>query len=301
MTTPFYRKNPMQDELQRTLGGPRPGVSTTMPVDPRTPAAAAAHRTAGVAAGQDMSWMDRPGATTVAGYRPPVTPPPVSNTPAPNLPPPVGDWDTPEGRNRFKAIGKGLFGGTPEAYAAVGDYGPITPPPAQRAAVGPTAAPPVQPSVFRGFTPKHAMEGFDFAREQNTGKSAKDAFAYLANQAPPPPLHDKAALGAWFTQYIKPGMDALGHNVTDVQGDKFRFKNWQGDYWVDYGRGAGAQGGALAWQADDANAPTQAAQGQGQGRAPVLPGQSDLWAEIMASLQAQQEVDPQALLLEQLR
>ena len=204
MTTPFYRKNPMQDELQRTLGGPRPGVSDTMPITP-----------------------------------------PVSNTPAPNLPPPV------------------------------------------------------QPAVFRGFTPKHAMEGFDFAREQNTGKSAKDAFASLSNQAPPPPLHDKTALGAWFNQYIKPGMDALGHNVTDVQGDKFRFKNWQGDYWVDYGRGAGAQGGALAWQADDANAPTQAAQGQGQGRAPVLPGQSDLWAEIMASLQAQQ--DPQALLLEQLR
>ena len=272
MTTPFYRKNPMQDELQRTLGGPRPGVSTTMPVN------------SGLPVRQGIG-MQAPNPPPSLG---------VSNTM------PVGGWDTTEGRNRFKAIGKGLFGGTPEAYAAVGDYGPITPPPAQGAAIGPTAAPPVQPSVFRGFTPKHAMEGFDFAREQNTGKSAKDAFAFLSNQAPPPPLHDKAALGAWFNQHIKPGMDALGHKVSDVQGDKFRFKNWQGDYWVDYGRGAGAQGGALAWQADDANAPTQAAQGQGQRtQGSVLPGQSDLWAEIMASLQAQQ--DPQALLLEQLR
>lgn len=107
---------------------------------------------------------------------------------------------------------------------------------------------------FQGFTPKHAMEGFDFAREQDTGKSAKDAFAYLANRAPAPPLNDKAALGAWFTQYIKPGMDALGHTVSSVDGDKFRFKNWQGEYDVDYGRGAGADGGALAWQVDDGTA-----------------------------------------------
>lgn len=157
----------------------------------------------------------------------------------------------------------------------------------------------------KGFTPKHAMEGFDFAREQNTGKSAKDAFAQLSNQAPPPPLNDKAALGAWFNQYIKPGMDALGHNVSDVQGDKFRFKNWQGDFWVDYGRGAGADGGALAWQAEDAGgAAAQAApvaQRQGASLAPVMPGQtSDLLAQIMANLQAQQEPDPQALLMQTL-
>lgn len=103
---------------------------------------------------------------------------------------------------------------------------------------------------FQGFTPRHAMEGFDFAREQDPAKSAKDAFAYFSNQAPPPPLNDKAALGVWFKTYIQPGMQQLGHNVTDVDGDKFRFNNWQGDFWVDYGRGAGANGGALAWQAD---------------------------------------------------
>jgi hypothetical protein len=114
--------------------------------------------------------------------------------------------------------------------------------------------PKYEASVFQGFTPKHAMEGFDFNREQNTGKSAKDAFAYLSQQAPPPPIQDKAALGNWFNQYIKPGMDALGHKVTNVEGDKFGFENWQGKFNVDYGRGAGAEGGALAWQVDDPSA-----------------------------------------------
>lgn len=103
---------------------------------------------------------------------------------------------------------------------------------------------------FQGFSPKYAMEGFDTQRTQDVGKSAKDAFAYLSNAAPPPPIGDKNALAVWFTTYIKPGMMELGHNVTDVDGDKFRFNNWQGDFWVDYGRGAGAPNGALAWQAD---------------------------------------------------
>lgn len=105
---------------------------------------------------------------------------------------------------------------------------------------------------FTGFTPKYAMEGFDTAREQNIQKSAKDAFAYLSQQAPPPPTNDKAAMGVWFKTYIEPGMKQLGHNVTEVEGDKFRYNNWEGDFWVDFTRGAGAPGGALAWQADAA-------------------------------------------------
>ncbi len=160
---------------------------------------------------------------------------------------------------------------------------------------------PAKPMTFAGAAPKHAMEGFDFSREQNTGKSAKDAFAHLSNQAPPPPINDKAALAAWFSQHIRPGMDALGHNVSDVQGDKFRFKNWQGDYWVDYGRGAGADGGALAWQAEDANGPQVQGtyQPMGQRQGPVMPGQSDLMAQILDSLQDQQEPTPQELLQQQ--
>jgi hypothetical protein len=126
--------------------------------------------------------------------------------------------------------------------------------PAEAAAPATPARTPTQASVFQGFTPKYAMEGFDFNREQNTGKSAKDAFAYLSQQAPPPPINDKAALGKWAEQYIVPGMKDLGHDVSNVQGDKFHLKNWQGDFDVDYGRGAGAEGGALAWQVDDPTA-----------------------------------------------
>jgi hypothetical protein len=54
-------------------------------------------------------------------------------------------------------------------------------------------------------------------------------------------------------------MNADGHGVSSVDGDKLRFKNWQGEFDVDFGRGAGADGGALAWQAEDVNAPQEMA------------------------------------------
>lgn len=119
--------------------------------------------------------------------------------------------------------------------------------------------PPPSGAAYTGYQPKYAMEGFNFGREQNPGKSAKDAFAMLANQAPPPPLNDKTALGQWFTQYIQPGMESLGHHVSSVNGDTFSYANPEGAYTIDYGRGAGAEGGALAWQAQEP--------GQGQGPA----------------------------------
>jgi hypothetical protein len=121
---------------------------------------------------------------------------------------------------------------------------------------------PIQASIFQGFTPKQAMEGFDFNREQNTGKSAKDAFAYLSNQAAEgghaAPLHDtspeaKQHYADWFNSYIKDGMNDLGHTVDSVNGDGFHFHDWQGNYDVDYGRGAGADNAALAWQVQDPN------------------------------------------------
>jgi hypothetical protein len=130
----------------------------------------------------------------------------------------------------------------------------------------------VQPSIYTGYTPRHAMEGFNFGREQNTGKSAKDAFAYLSNQAPPPPINDKAALGQWFDQYIAPGMNALGHKVTGpAQGDKFSYGNHEGDFTVDFGRGAGAEGGALAWQVDPETAVMRNGAYVPQVRAPQAP------------------------------
>jgi hypothetical protein len=127
----------------------------------------------------------------------------------------------------------------------------------------------VQAAVTQGLTPKYAMEGFDLSREQNTGKSAKDAFAFLSNNAPPPPINNKAQLGAWFNQYVAPGMNALGHRIISVDGDKFTFSNWQGTFTVDFGRGAGAEGGALAWQVDEGSA--QMGNGAYNPAAPVNP------------------------------
>ncbi len=152
---------------------------------------------------------------------------------------------------------------------------------------------------FPGSAPKYAMEGFNFDREQDTAKSAKDAFAYLSNQAPPPPINDKNALGQWFEKYIRPGMDALGHKVSSVNGDTFTYGNHEGNFTVDYGRGAGAEGGALAWQATPADEETAARYGtpstQTGSAAPTAPadptaagglGNEDAMAQIMAELQA---------------
>lgn len=219
-------------------------------------------------------------------------------------------------------FGKPWGGGAPKPAAAVVPPAPTSntmpvrdplsganaPPPAANLPLSPM---PAVPTTYTGFTPKHDYSAFDTAREQNTGKSAKDAFAYLSNQAPPPPMHDKAALGAWFTQYIKPGMDALGHNVSSVDGDKFRFKNWQGEYDVDFIENAGAAPGSMRQrlqfgaenaggvpQTQGAYQPMGATQQQGS----VMPGQSDLMAQILESLQnQQQQPDSQALLMQQLR
>lgn len=264
------------DALQRQLGGPP--TSTTMPVprvDPRDPrfTSANAPRVSQNAQGQwqlqehgntrnlvgdevgqakgyaDQFWKDNP-----TGFQ-------------------MNDWTTRDAYKQFlgrdpDAAGLAAHAKNPGGQAGVLDTiinspeatarrnaAPITNMGLGGAATGGATTPgPVTAQTFKGFTPKYAMEGFDFNREQNTGKSAKDAFAYLANQAPPPPIQDKAALGAWFKQYIEPGMNALGHKVTNVEGDKFGFENWQGKFNVDYGRGAGAEGGALAWQVDDPSA-----------------------------------------------
>ena len=160
-----------------------------------------------------------------------------------------------------------------------------------------------------------AFEGFNFDRDQNVQKSAKDSFAELANRAPTAPIEDKDALGKWFQQYIQSGMNQRGHHVSSVDGDKFTYGNHEGNFTVDYGRGAGMGGGALAWQAEGADDATRAryaspapppAAVAGRDRpirtGPVRQGGSDLMTQILESLQeAQEPLDPQALLLQQLR
>lgn len=155
--------------------------------------------------------------------------------------------------NDYPDTAAGLTKALPELLSAIlgvrlADVGgtAAAAPPASAAS---PAAPIVSGDPFRGVAPKYPFEGFDFEREQNPGKSAKDAFAYLANQAPPPPFEDKGALGEWFRTHIQPGMDQLGHKVLSVAGDTFTMTNWQGTGTVDFVRGAGAPGAAFHWGA----------------------------------------------------
>jgi hypothetical protein len=145
-----------------------------------------------------------------------------------------------------------------------------------------------------GSTP---FEGFDFQRAQDTGFSAKDSFAKAASAAgEPPPGLDKAALAGWFDKYIRPGMEADGHKINWVEGDKMNFTSPQGTFTVDWVRGAGADGYAFAWQVEDGSGGAPA----GGGAAPVAQADtsnqslanaeglasSDLFERLMAEAQA---------------
>ncbi len=90
------------------------------------------------------------------------------------------------------------------------------------------------------------FEGFDLGRAQDTTKSAKDAFASLAAKAGSVPA-TKAEAETWFNTNVKSGMEALGHKINWVQGDKFSFTNWQGTYEVDFVRGADGPDPAFWW------------------------------------------------------
>ena len=92
-------------------------------------------------------------------------------------------------------------------------------------------------TLSKGTLRRDLFEGFNFEREQNVEKSAKDAFASLASAAGNVPA-TKTEAESWFNQNVKQGMESLGHKVDWVKGDKFQFSNWQGSYVVDFVRGA---------------------------------------------------------------
>ena len=100
-----------------------------------------------------------------------------------------------------------------------------------------------------GVSRRDLFEGFNFDREQNVQKSAKDAFASLAGQFGSVPA-TKAEAESWFKQNIQSGMESLGHKVNWVQGDKFQFTNWQGTWEVDFVRGADGPNPAFSWLAE---------------------------------------------------
>lgn len=128
----------------------------------------------------------------------------------------------------------------------------------RRRAATPTTSYNAQP--YTGFTTGgNDYSAFNTARQQDPGKSAKDAFVLISNQAPPPPFHSKAAMAQWFNTYIRPGMESLGHKVTSVGEDGFTFSNHEGTFFVDFGQNSGAAAGSmlqrlqwLASPADDA-------------------------------------------------
>ena len=95
------------------------------------------------------------------------------------------------------------------------------------------------------------FEGFDFVREQNPQRSAKDAFAKIAREVGSMPL-TKSEAETWFNTHVRTPFEALGHTVNWVQGDKFSFTNWQGTYVVDFVRGADGPDPAFWWGADPA-------------------------------------------------
>lgn len=93
------------------------------------------------------------------------------------------------------------------------------------------------------------FEGFNFGRAQDPNASAKDAFAMLARQTGSLP-RTKVEAEQWFNSNIKGQLEALGHRVNWVQGDKFNFTNHQGTFTIDFVRGADGDDPAFAWQAE---------------------------------------------------
>jgi hypothetical protein len=95
------------------------------------------------------------------------------------------------------------------------------------------------------------FSGFDLNRAQDPTKSAKDAFAALAQQAPPMTDTSKAGAEAWFREHIAPGMEAAGYKIYDLQGDKAWVgsrEDPEGRVPVDWLINAGGSNVQIGWQ-----------------------------------------------------
>lgn len=91
------------------------------------------------------------------------------------------------------------------------------------------------------------FEGFDFSVVKDPLKSAKYSFANAAKAAGTMPTN-KTDAESWFNTNIKAKMQADGHTINWVKGDKFQFTDASGTFTVDYVRGADSGNPALAWQ-----------------------------------------------------
>lgn len=130
----------------------------------------------------------------------------------------------------------------------------------RRRAATPTTS--YDPKPYTNFeTGGNDYSAFNTGRQQDPGKSAKDAFAMISNQAPPPPFGSKAQMAQWFNTYVRPGMDSLGHKVSDVSEDGFWYSNHEGSFFVDFGQNSGGAPGSglqrLQWNATPADDATR--------------------------------------------
>jgi hypothetical protein len=166
---------------------------------------------------------------------------------------------------------------------------PIAPPAAIADPPPAAAAAPRTPSG--GYQGQFA--GFDFNRAQDRSRSAKDTFAYYGNDSAA--MSDqrwrtKDGADDWFNEFIRPGLEAEGYQVGDVQGDKafvHTRENPEGT-WIDFVQGADGDNPMPAWQDEsymgDGGPGDQAmaAQGQAAGNLAGMPGGSDILAALMA-------------------
>jgi hypothetical protein len=133
--------------------------------------------------------------------------------------------------------------------------------PGERAAQAQANAAAATPAAAAAATPAGAspggtggglpFSGFDLNRAQDPSKSAKDAFASLAQQAPPMTDTSKAGAEAWFREHIAPGMEAAGYKIYDLQGDKAWVgsrEDPEGKTPVDWLINAGGSNVQIGWQ-----------------------------------------------------
>jgi hypothetical protein len=102
-----------------------------------------------------------------------------------------------------------------------------------------------------GIANQQYYTGFDFNREHNRNKSAKDSFAHWSSQAGgPQDWGTKAGAEAWFRQHVMPGMVADGFEILDVQGDKAFVRTMENPNgtWIDFVVGADGGNPMLGWQ-----------------------------------------------------
>jgi hypothetical protein len=127
---------------------------------------------------------------------------------------------------------------------------------AAQAQANAAAATPAAAAATAGATPGGTggglpFSGFDLNRAQDPSKSAKDAFAAAAQQAPPMTDTSKAGAEAWFREHIAPQMEAAGYKIYDLQGDKAWVgsrEDPEGRVPVDWLINAGGSNPQIGWQ-----------------------------------------------------